>query len=58
MHRIAKLATGLVLAAVAAVAAAQTYPDKPITIIVPFAAGGPTDTVARLVAQSMTANLK
>ncbi|MYN02586.1 tripartite tricarboxylate transporter substrate binding protein BugD [Pseudoduganella sp. DS3] len=37
---------------------AQTYPTKPITMIVPFAAGGPTDTVARLLAQSMGAKLK
>jgi len=32
---------------------AQAYPVKVITIIVPFAAGGPTDTVTRLIAQSM-----
>ncbi|HYC43081.1 MAG TPA: tripartite tricarboxylate transporter substrate binding protein BugD [Noviherbaspirillum sp.] len=42
------------LALVASTAAfAQSYPAKTITVIVPFAAGGPTDTVARLVAQSM-----
>jgi tripartite-type tricarboxylate transporter receptor subunit TctC len=29
------------------------YPDRPITMIVPFAAGGPTDVVARVVAESM-----
>jgi tripartite-type tricarboxylate transporter receptor subunit TctC len=34
-------------------ASAQTYPTKGITMIVPFAAGGPTDTVARLIGQSM-----
>jgi tripartite-type tricarboxylate transporter receptor subunit TctC len=38
-------------------AAAQTYPNRPITMVVPFAAGGPTDTVARLIGQSMTQTL-
>jgi tripartite-type tricarboxylate transporter receptor subunit TctC len=37
--------------------AAQTYPNKPITIIVPAAAGGPTDTVARLIGESMSRTL-
>jgi tripartite-type tricarboxylate transporter receptor subunit TctC len=37
---------------------AQNYPTKVITVIVPFAAGGPTDTVARLVAVPMTKTLK
>ena len=41
-----------------AMAHAQNYPTKTITMIVPFAAGGPTDTVARLVAQSMGNKLK
>jgi len=36
---------------------ADSYPDKTITVIVPFAAGGPTDTVARLIAQSMGTSL-
>ena len=40
------------------VAHAAEYPSKPITIIVPFAAGGPTDTVARLLGQAMGADLK
>src|SRR5438477_7266544 len=44
---------GLVAAFVAASAAAQQYPTKSITMLVPYAAGGPTDTVARVVAQYM-----
>jgi len=42
----------------AGVAHAQDYPTKTITMIVPFSAGGPTDTVARLVAQAMGVDLK
>ena len=46
------------LALVASTAAyAQSYPTKTVTVIVPFAAGGPTDTVARLVGQSMSKTL-
>jgi tripartite-type tricarboxylate transporter receptor subunit TctC len=37
---------------------AQQFPTKPISMIVPFAAGGPTDTVARSLAQGMQATLK
>src|SRR5918992_4050535 len=37
---------------------AQDYPTKVITIVVPFAAGGPTDTVARLLGGPMTKTLK
>lgn len=36
---------------------AQGYPDRPITMVVPFAAGGPTDTVTRLVAEPMSKTL-
>ena len=51
--------SGLVVAAVVAASAAfgQAYPDRPITMIVPFAAGGPTDTVGRLIAEKMSADL-
>ena len=41
----------------AATAGAQTYPERAITMVVPFSAGGPTDTVARLVAESMSKDL-
>jgi tripartite-type tricarboxylate transporter receptor subunit TctC len=50
----------LVAAAFAAIAAplwAQDYPTKNITLIVPFAAGGPTDIVGRLIAEKMSAYL-
>jgi tripartite-type tricarboxylate transporter receptor subunit TctC len=38
-------------------AAAQSYPDKPINVIVPFAAGGPTDVVARILGEHMSRTL-
>jgi tripartite-type tricarboxylate transporter receptor subunit TctC len=44
--------------ALAATAYAQDFPTKPVTLVMPYAAGGPGDTLARLVAQSMTATLK
>jgi len=37
---------------------AAEYPSKVITLIVPFSAGGPSDTIARLLAQTMSASLK
>ena len=40
-----------------AAALAAGYPERTITMVVPFAAGGPTDTVARLVAESMSKDL-
>jgi putative tricarboxylic transport membrane protein len=38
-------------------ASAQSYPDRTITLVVPFTAGGPTDTVARLIAEVMSRDL-
>jgi tripartite-type tricarboxylate transporter receptor subunit TctC len=45
------------LLAVAGYAWAQTYPSRPITLIVPFPAGGPADAIGRIVAERMRASL-
>ena len=44
--------------AISAGAWGQAYPTKPITLVVPYAAGGPTDTVARSLAAAMQPTLK
>ena len=45
------------IAAASLAAAANAYPDKPITVVVPFAAGGPTDKVARDFAEAIRKHL-
>jgi len=52
-----KLLAGCATFAFALAASAQEYPTHTITIVVPFAAGGPTDTVTRLIGQSLTKSL-
>src|SRR5687768_5307459 len=54
MRTIARSIAGLALAALAGAAASQDYPNKTIRMIVPFAAGGPTDVIARTIAQKLT----
>jgi tripartite-type tricarboxylate transporter receptor subunit TctC len=43
--------------AMSRIATAQTYPTRPVTMIVPYAAGGPSDTIARIVAEGMRRSL-
>ena len=59
LHRrnVLALAAAAALPALPRTAAAQTYPTRPITMIVPFAAGGPTDVVTRLVGAHMSRTL-
>jgi|SRR5581483_6313208 len=52
------LVLAAIVAGLAGAAAAQTsYPSRPITVIVPFAAGGPTDVVARILGDHMSQTL-
>ena len=57
MYRVTSALFASLLLAGTAASAATDYPTQPITVLVPHAAGGPTDTVARLIAESMTGTL-
>jgi tripartite-type tricarboxylate transporter receptor subunit TctC len=58
MRILSALATGLSLLLLPATAVAQTFPDHPIRLIVPFPAGGPSDIIARVIGQRMAELLK
>jgi tripartite-type tricarboxylate transporter receptor subunit TctC len=55
-NRFVSLASAALLAVASGAPLAQTYPAKPVRMIVPFPAGGATDIVARLIAQKLTEN--
>ena len=57
MKKVIFAAAIAVAAALGQGAAADSYPSRPITMIVPFAAGGPTDVIARILAQRMGQSL-
>jgi len=50
-------ASAAALPAISSIARAQTYPSRPVTIVVPFAAGAATDTIARVMAERMKSSL-
>jgi tripartite-type tricarboxylate transporter receptor subunit TctC len=52
-----KIVAALGLSIITSVAFAQAYPQKPIRMVVGFAAGGPNDTQARLIGEKLTASL-
>ncbi|MGR9137387.1 tripartite tricarboxylate transporter substrate-binding protein [Rhizobium leguminosarum] len=57
MTKFGAVAATLAVLASSGSALSANYPDHPIYMIVPFAAGGPTDTIARLTADAMSKNL-
>jgi tripartite-type tricarboxylate transporter receptor subunit TctC len=58
MHRLVLAMTAIAaISGCAGSAAAQSFPSRPITMIVPFAAGGPTDVIARVIGERMGQSL-
>lgn len=59
-HRLnlCRLLTAMILSGAASLGLSQEFPGRPLTIVVPFAAGGPTDVIARTLAERMRVPLK
>ena len=58
MRLSARILSGCLFALAAGIASAQAYPSKPIRFVVPYPAGGPLDTVARLLGQKVSESVK
>ncbi len=58
MLRVISVVAAMLVSAFGGTVAAQEYPTRPVSLVVPFAAGGPTDTLARNLAQHMTKTMK
>ena len=57
LNAVSALFIGMVLSSPVAALASSTYPSKPITMVIPFPPGGPTDIVGRIVAQKLALEL-
>ena len=57
MNHILSAVIGFLGLAASTLSLAQDYPTKPVTLIIPFAAGGPTDVIGRMLAQGMSPSL-
>src|ERR1044072_7685627 len=57
MRKLSFALAGAFALGLAGAAQPQPYPTRPITLVVPFAAGGPTDTLARIIGERMRQSL-
>ena len=56
-YTVSSIATAVAIMLLSAAAHAQTYPAKPITVVIPFGAGGGTDAIARILQEDIRQEL-